>query len=371
MRCKYAVLALADLARLDLAGATSEPYFWARFAQPCALVWAADERRARDGGDGARRGGRDLRRASPCRFAAATFDARALWTDGLAGDLRRRDPAGAAGRRRRASTPSDAARFDAATALALPDAAVAATPPIADGRHRFGSTSRRRAPARAPRLAGPPLSTPRALFLLRILRNALIFEGGVDYVLWKIQRHSGRRHRSDWRRKRHPLLALGAEAWRLYRAGVSLANASGRVTFRHSPVRGPGGPPRAVLFDAGAFVCHTTVALRSPRGDLKRGGSTGHSLRTGFEGDHSQCGSGPPFAAADDESSEVPAPHRRAYGAGMAASYARRGRRSTMSSSWSGFGAAEVGAAAARHRPARACRSGRSSTSSTTAPTTS
>jgi hypothetical protein len=58
----------------------------------------------------------------------------------------------------------------------------------------------------------------KALFLLRILRNAVIFEGGVDYVLWKIQRHSGVSIDQAWRQKRHPLLALGAEAWRLYRA---------------------------------------------------------------------------------------------------------------------------------------------------------
>ena len=51
-----------------------------------------------------------------------------------------------------------------------------------------------------------------------MLRNGLIFEGGVDYVLWKIERHSGVAIDQAWRRRRYPLLALGQEAWRLYRA---------------------------------------------------------------------------------------------------------------------------------------------------------
>ena len=57
-------------------------------------------------------------------------------------------------------------------------------------------------------------------FLARMLRNALIFEGGVEYALWKIQRHSGIATDSAWRQHRYPLLALGAHAWRLYRAGA-------------------------------------------------------------------------------------------------------------------------------------------------------
>ena len=60
----------------------------------------------------------------------------------------------------------------------------------------------------------------KSRFLARMLRNALIFEGGVDYVLWKIQRHSGIETASAWREHRYPLLALGAHAWRLYRAGA-------------------------------------------------------------------------------------------------------------------------------------------------------
>jgi hypothetical protein len=41
----------------------------------------------------------------------------------------------------------------------------------------------------------------------------------VDYVLWKIERHSGVTLDVEPRLKRLPLLAMGVLAWRLYRRG--------------------------------------------------------------------------------------------------------------------------------------------------------
>jgi hypothetical protein len=49
------------------------------------------------------------------------------------------------------------------------------------------------------------------------LKGALTFDGGADYVLWKIERHSGVRVDPQWRERRLPWLALGAEFLRLYR----------------------------------------------------------------------------------------------------------------------------------------------------------
>ncbi len=45
------------------------------------------------------------------------------------------------------------------------------------------------------------------------------FEGGVDYILWKIERHSGVTVDIEPRLRRHPLLAMWILAWRLYRRG--------------------------------------------------------------------------------------------------------------------------------------------------------
>lgn len=215
VRCKYAVLALDDLPRLTTSAIT-EPYFWARFAQPCALVWAADDAaRATVVRALAEAVTTFVRFAVP--FADASFDARALWTAGWQatyGAEIRPERTGKGG----ALFEENAERFEQATEIAL------ATLPWAVARETVaGRISYRVAlpvPARmqATRAWRYRRLRAKSIFLLRIMRNALIFEGGVDYVLWKIQRHSGVATDQTWREKRHPWLALGAEAWRLYRA---------------------------------------------------------------------------------------------------------------------------------------------------------
>jgi hypothetical protein len=190
------VLALDDLARLTSAR-TFEPYFWARFAQPCALVFAADDE-ARETVVAALAGAVTTFVGLAAALAGPGADARALWTAGWRATYRaevRPERAGAV----ETLWANDTARYERITALALPT-----LPPGAADRPTWTWPLRR--------VHG------KTRFLLRILRNALIFEGGVDYVLWKIQRHSGVAVDPGWREKRHRWLALGAEAWRLYRA---------------------------------------------------------------------------------------------------------------------------------------------------------
>jgi hypothetical protein len=215
VRCKYAVLTLADLARRTRA-VDSEPYFWARFAQPCALVWTADEA-VREAVVAALAAAIGTFVRFGVAFAPVPFDARDLWTSAWRatyGAEIRPERAGAAD----ALFASNADRFVQATALAVP-----ALPwPVAtfpeQGRTVFRVDMPGQERQRAIRSWGRRRLQAKGLFLARILRNALIFEGGPDYVLWKIQRHSGVETDRSWREKRHPLLALGAEAWRLYRA---------------------------------------------------------------------------------------------------------------------------------------------------------
>jgi hypothetical protein len=213
VRCKYAVLALDDLPRLT-SEQVREPYFWARFAQPCALVWAADAA-SRAIVTGALTGAiaTFVRFAVP--FAAARFDAAQLWTKAWQASY------GAELRPERADSAqalwsSNAARFEQVTSLAVRSLPWEVTidgneyvvdMPLADRRRALRVW-------RIQRLAA------KLRFLLRMLRNGLIFDGGVDYVLWKIQRHSGVAVDANWRERRCPWLALGVEAWRLYRAGA-------------------------------------------------------------------------------------------------------------------------------------------------------
>jgi len=55
--------------------------------------------------------------------------------------------------------------------------------------------------------------------ILRLVKAAATFEGGVDYALWKIERHTGRRPQVSDRVRRWPLVFGWPVLWRLWRDG--------------------------------------------------------------------------------------------------------------------------------------------------------
>ncbi len=59
----------------------------------------------------------------------------------------------------------------------------------------------------------------KLLSILRLLKAITTFEGGVDYIRWKIERHSGVTVDIEPRLRRHPFLAVWVLSWRLYRKG--------------------------------------------------------------------------------------------------------------------------------------------------------
>jgi hypothetical protein len=217
VRAKYAVLSLRDLARGTSAG-TFEPYFWARFAQPCALVYAADAQVRREVVTALADAILTMvTRGVP--LVAPVFTSHELWMttwrETYRTELRAERPEVIDALW--ANAPD---RYVRATALAL-EALPYPTEATSAGE---SPTYTVHLPERTRRGARVLWDLRRVhgktRFLLRLLRNALIFEGGVDYALWKIQRHSGIETASTWREQRHPLLALGAHARRLYRAGA-------------------------------------------------------------------------------------------------------------------------------------------------------
>jgi len=148
----------------------------------------------------------------------AEFSARQLWGRGLALSY---------GAELRAEGPEKGAHlFDAAppyyaevTRLTMetglyPVAALAGTDPPRY-RSRFSSGARF-----ASRLAwGLRSWQGKLLSALRLVKAITTFEGGVDYILWKINRHSGVSVDVEPRLRRHPLLAMWVLSWRLYRRG--------------------------------------------------------------------------------------------------------------------------------------------------------
>ncbi len=196
MRAKYAVLNEADFRRL-CSRRTFNVSVWARFAQPSALVWARDEA-ARDAAIDAVAG------AAPALLAAARPDLpdqlsiAELWTGAFAktygAELR-------AEKATRGMTLFDTApeRYAKFTGPALAEAGLAAN--FQGGSVRFAQPPKGSGWWPLRRLQGKLLS------VARLVKAAFTFDGGIDYLAWKIERHSGVAVPiSDWQR-RHPLLA--------------------------------------------------------------------------------------------------------------------------------------------------------------------
>jgi hypothetical protein len=208
VRAKYAVISMAQFRR-GLSRASLQTSLWARFAQPCRLVWARDEA-ARAAIGAALADAVITMVAAVAPLVERRFDAEQLWLRGFRETYRAElRTEGAA--RPRDLYDSDRARYDAITPWALAAAGFAAD----------GAAARARLaqiPARL-RWAGRR-ALGKTLSVLRLIKSAFTFDGGVDYILWKIERHSGvRLPVSPWQR-RHPLLASPLFLWRLYRLGA-------------------------------------------------------------------------------------------------------------------------------------------------------
>jgi hypothetical protein len=59
----------------------------------------------------------------------------------------------------------------------------------------------------------------KLLSILRLTKAFFTFQGGLDYIQWKIERHSGVKVEWTPRLRRHPRLAVCILSWRLYRKG--------------------------------------------------------------------------------------------------------------------------------------------------------
>lgn len=197
VRLKYAVMSLAAFER-GTSDAAFQPTFWGRFAQPCALAFARDDAvTARVADAVANAVTTLLDETRPLLPAAPTSEA--LWIRAFAesyrSELRSERP-----ERARDIYLASRERYDAlATAVA--------TSPARWTARRVRWRWRRR------RVSGKLLS------VLRLLKAAFTFSDGLDYVLWKIGRHSGATLQPTAWQRRHPILAAPVLALRLYRRG--------------------------------------------------------------------------------------------------------------------------------------------------------
>lgn len=184
LRGKYAVLPL-ELFLRKMGPEVTNPYFWARFAQPCRIAWVRDEEVRSTVVAGLAEAVRTLIAAS-LPLARPGEGGLELWRRGLT-ETYRTELRPESEDRARAIVAADGAYYEAVTQAVLGNEILAGAGP------RDVSWRRRR-------LAG------KALSVLRLLKAAFTFEGGADYLAWKIARHSGQAIEVQPWQRRHPIL---------------------------------------------------------------------------------------------------------------------------------------------------------------------
>ena len=189
---KVAVISLDQFAR-RMHAQSLDTTLWARFAQPAALVYAADDE-VRRKIIAALLSANATAVAWARRFAPDAANPRTLWAT-LFWNTYNAELRTERGSRGVQVYDTDPERYETVTE------ALAATPPAR------GAWALRR-------VAGKLLS------VLRLTKAAFTFSGAADYVAYKLERHTGvPLELTPWQR-RHPLLAAPVLLARLYGAGL-------------------------------------------------------------------------------------------------------------------------------------------------------
>jgi hypothetical protein len=212
VRAKYAVISLADF-EAGASGRWFHPYLWARFAQPCRLAYCRDT-------------------ATNARMVAALagavckvvreglalvprrFISHELWVSVFRATYRTE---------LRAEPPERADEIYAVNEAHYTRVAEAALPNFGV-RRVAGEAQTWQVPIGRRRSTGTRWLLRRVqgklLSVARLVKAAFTFQDGAEYLLWKIERHSGVNITlTPWQR-RHPVLASTVLFWQLYRKGA-------------------------------------------------------------------------------------------------------------------------------------------------------
>lgn len=210
VRCKYAVVSTRQFARR--CRSRMDHYFWARFSQPLSRVQSLPDPIPDFNTARASALETFARRVAPLVTEPVT--AEGFWTRAMMltyrCELRPEPPDNA---RRlighdpdywRAVTPRLADRTGLLQAGAG-DSFTSSIGPVRRGATRITWWLRR--------ISG------KLFNLARLFKAAGTFSNGIDYLVWKVERHSGVRIEPTERMRRHPRLAAWGLAWRMWRAG--------------------------------------------------------------------------------------------------------------------------------------------------------
>ncbi len=206
VRAKYAVVDRRQFLK-GTSSAAFHPSLWARFSQPVALLYARDADIKAEMAAAISEAVRTMLGAS-APLVSSPSDPGAFWLEALRQTYRAELRPESA---ERAVTiyQADQERYDRIARLTFAD--------DLDDEDRIvirSNESQRRRARRlwlARRLLGKPLS------VFRLMKSLFTFNGGVDYALWKIERHTGVRVPISSFERRHPILSSPRLLWRLFR----------------------------------------------------------------------------------------------------------------------------------------------------------
>jgi len=193
LRSKYALLSVEAFKRL-VGPRTFHSYFWARFAQPSRLILASENVEAEMVGAARTAIETFLRRSQG--LSDNPGDWREVWLKGMNASYRAELRAEASDRAEKL--------IDSYGEWPRRTAAFALRPEV---KRNVGSFFAWKARS----VAGGFLS------VARLLKATMTFQGGIDYIAWKIKRHAGVDVSIKPWERRHPFLAAPVVAARYYR----------------------------------------------------------------------------------------------------------------------------------------------------------
>lgn len=217
IRVKYAVLSLTHFER-SVTPRWFHSYFWARFAQPTVLLRGATPEVEQRVFQGLAQAVRTFLGNTLPRMPQA-FTAEQLWQTGLMltyGAELRSEPQG----RVQTLWAHDREYYEQVTQALLLSQPSCLQTDQGESQSQYTVTydTRERLLNRlgwvTRRIQGKILS------ILRLMKAAFTFQGGADYLIWKIERHSGVKIELTPAQRRHPIWAGLTTFWRLYRKGA-------------------------------------------------------------------------------------------------------------------------------------------------------
>jgi len=211
LRAKVATMTLAKFSEAA-SGKLLDTTIWARFAQPCALVWHMDEA-----------AGQSVRAAicqaitTAARLAVALGPERGeeddFWTALFRATYSAEFRVESAGRAQ-SILDLNRAHFDGLLPVALRSAEIGFEQSDAKIAPELNESTRKRIKrwwAKRRRL-GKPIN------VIRLIRASTTFDGAARYAAWKIERHTGVPVNVTPWRERHPILAAPGVMWSVWKA---------------------------------------------------------------------------------------------------------------------------------------------------------